>query len=318
MPETAKLHLTAHGDREILMTRAFDAPRAFVFEALTQPDMLKRWLHGPPGWEMVECAVDLTVGGAFRFAWRNGADGSGIGIRGAYHEIAAPARLVHTERFDEAWYPGMATITTNLAEDCGATTLTATLQYESREARDAVVNSGMEQGVAACYDTLADVLRAMQVHGGASEGDVTITRRFDAPRARVWQAWTDPQQLAAWWGPNGFTNPVCEVDVRSGGALRIVMRGPDGTEYPMRGEFRDVAAPERLAFTNVAVDARDMPLIDGMTTVTFATIGDSTEMTMHTRAMARTPQAVRMLAGMEMGWTQSFGRLGDYLARAAV
>src|SRR5258705_11639360 len=76
--------------------------------------------------------------------------------------------------------------------------------------------------------------------------EVTITRLVGAPRELVFRAWTDPKHLAQWWGPRGFTNPVCEVDLRVGGALRIVMRAPNGTEYPMRGVFREIVAPERL------------------------------------------------------------------------
>src|SRR5215471_5530713 len=88
-------------------------------------------------------------------------------------------------------------------------------------------------------------------HGKAT---VTLIRVFDAPRALVWKAWTDPKMMAQWFGPRGFTNPICELDVRIGGSLRIVMRGPDGTDYPMKGKFREITPPERLVFTNIAID----------------------------------------------------------------
>src|SRR5439155_6676281 len=86
------------------------------------------------------------------------------------------------------------------------------------------------------------------------EATVTLTRVFEAPRALVWKAWTDPEVMAQWFGPRGFTNPVCQLDVRVGGSLHIVMRGPDGNDYPMKGVFREVLAPERLVFTNIAID----------------------------------------------------------------
>src|SRR5436309_7085220 len=70
--------------------------------------------------------------------------------------------------------------------------------------------------------------------------ELTITRVFDAPRALVFKMWTEPAHMAQWWGPHGFTNPVCEMDVRAGGRLRIVMRAPDGVEYPMSGTFREI------------------------------------------------------------------------------
>jgi uncharacterized protein YndB with AHSA1/START domain len=102
------------------------------------------------------------------------------------------------------------------------------------------------------------------------EASVTLTRVFDAPRTLVWKAWTDPKMMARWFGPRGFTNPVCELDVRVGGSLRIVMRGPDGNDYPMKGVFREVLESERLVFTNIAIDKAGKHLLEGETTVTFA------------------------------------------------
>jgi uncharacterized protein YndB with AHSA1/START domain len=101
------------------------------------------------------------------------------------------------------------------------------------------------------------------------ERELTITRVFDAPRALVFKVWTDPKHLAQWWGPQGFTNPVCEFDARVGGELRIHMRGPDGAIYPMKGVIREFAPPERLAFTSIAIDAAGNHLLEGMTTVLF-------------------------------------------------
>jgi uncharacterized protein YndB with AHSA1/START domain len=153
------LKLTASSDREITMTRSFDAPRDLVFEALTKPALVQRWLLGPPGWTMPVCEIDLRVGGAYRYVWRH-ADGREMGMGGIYREIARPDRLVHTERFDTAWYPGEALITTILTEQASKITLTATILYESREARDSVLKSGMEGGVAASYDRLEELLAA--------------------------------------------------------------------------------------------------------------------------------------------------------------
>jgi uncharacterized protein YndB with AHSA1/START domain len=147
--------------------------------------------------------------------------------------------------------------------------------------------------------------------------EVTITRLVAAPRDLVFRAWTEPAHLARWWGPQGFTNPVCEVDARVGGELRIVMRGPDGTDYPMRGVFREVVAPERLVFTNFPVDAQDRPLMDGLTTVTFGAEGGKTRLTIATRATGLAAVAARMLEGMQAGWTQSIDRLEAYVATAA-
>jgi uncharacterized protein YndB with AHSA1/START domain len=148
-----------------------------------------------------------------------------------------------------------------------------------------------------------------------AEREITITRVFDAPRALVFKAWTDAKLLAQWWGPKGFTNPVCEIDPQVGGALRIHMRAPDGSIYPMKGEIRDIVAPERLAFTNIAVDEAGNHIIEGFTTVTFADEDGKTRLTLHTRGSAIVEKAVAYLQGMEMGWTMSIDKLQALLAR---
>ncbi|HEV7552155.1 MAG TPA: SRPBCC family protein [Candidatus Angelobacter sp.] len=156
-----KLHITTPTDREIAMTRVFNAPRGVVFDALTKPELVKRWLLGPPGWSMPVCEIDLRVGGKYRYVWRRDADGTDMGMGGVYREIVAPERIVATEKFDQAWYSGEAVGTARLVEQSGKTTLTQTVLYESKETRDAVLKSPMESGVAASYDRLADVLVSM-------------------------------------------------------------------------------------------------------------------------------------------------------------
>jgi uncharacterized protein YndB with AHSA1/START domain len=146
------------------------------------------------------------------------------------------------------------------------------------------------------------------------ERELFITRIIDAPRSLVFKAWTDPEHLARWWGPKGFTNPVCEVEAWKGGALRILMRGPDGAEYPMTGVFREVVAPERIVFTSVAMDGEGKHLLEGLTTVTFAEHGGKTKLTLQTRAVGLVANAARMLEGMDAGWTQSVDRLEAHVA----
>jgi uncharacterized protein YndB with AHSA1/START domain len=151
------LKVEARGDRELVMTRAFDAPRTLVFEALTKPELVKRWLGVFGKWTMPVCEIDLRVGGAYRYVWR-GPDGATMGMGGVYREIRRPEKIVATEKFDDAWYPGEALDTTVLAENGGETTLTVTVLYESRDARDAVLKSPMEQGAAQTYDNLEQLL----------------------------------------------------------------------------------------------------------------------------------------------------------------
>src|SRR5215210_6281000 len=108
MTNTGTLKVTTPTDREIVMARDFAAPRQLVFEALTTPRLLERWLLGPPGWSMVVCEVDLTVGGKYRYVWRHDRDRTEMGMGGVYREIVPPERIVQTESFDQSWYPGEA------------------------------------------------------------------------------------------------------------------------------------------------------------------------------------------------------------------
>jgi len=158
MNNPGNLKLTTRGDREIVITRSFDAPRKLVFDAFTRPELVKQWLLGPDGWSMPVCEIDLKVGGKYRYVWRRDKDGTEMGMGGVYREIVAPERIVATEKFDQSWYPGEAVGTSVLTEQGGKTTLTQTILYESREARDGVLKSGMEKGVVASYDRLAKLL----------------------------------------------------------------------------------------------------------------------------------------------------------------
>ncbi len=159
MPTIRQLTVTAPGDREILMSRVFDAPRHLVFEAMMRPDLLKRWLNGPPGWSLDICEVDGRVGGALRHVWRH-ADGREMGMGGVFREIAPPERIVRTELFDEDWTGGEALATLVLIEQGGSTRLDVTMLYASSEARDGVLASGMKDGVSVSYDSLDEVLEA--------------------------------------------------------------------------------------------------------------------------------------------------------------
>jgi uncharacterized protein YndB with AHSA1/START domain len=154
MLNTGTLKVTTPNPREIVMTRVFDAPRSLVFEALTRPELIKRWF-GPHGWNLIVCDVDFRVGGTWRYVLE-GPDGSTMGMSGEYREIVTGERTVHSEAFDE--YPGESIVTVELTENHGRTTFTATVLYDSQETRDAVVASGMEHGAAETYDRLADLL----------------------------------------------------------------------------------------------------------------------------------------------------------------
>lgn len=164
MKKTAgKLEITTPTDREIAMTRVFDAPRRLVFDAFTKPELVRRWLLGPSGWTMPVCDIDLRVGGRYRYVWRK-AGVPDMSMGGIYREIVPAERIVATELFDDPWYEGEAVDTTVFDEQGGRTTVTTTVLYASKEVRDAVLKTPMEEGVAAGYDRLDEIL-ASQVAG---------------------------------------------------------------------------------------------------------------------------------------------------------
>lgn len=157
MRQLGKLTVTTPGDRELAMTREFNAPRHLVWEAYTKPELVKRWLGAMDGWWMDVCEIDLRAGGTYRYLWR-GPNGERMGMRGSFLEVEPPHRLVATEQFDEAWYPGDASSTVELTEREGRTTLTLTVLYSSKETRDAVLQGPATGGVSAGFDKLDEVL----------------------------------------------------------------------------------------------------------------------------------------------------------------
>jgi uncharacterized protein YndB with AHSA1/START domain len=146
--------------------------------------------------------------------------------------------------------------------------------------------------------------------------EFVITREFAAPRERVFQAWTDPKHLAQWWGPKGFTNPVCEWDVRPGGKIYVVMRAPNGMDYPMGGDFIEVVAPKRLVFTSGALDEKGNLLFEFLHTAAFTEQNGKTTLTLNSRVVKTTAGANKYIGGFEAGMTQSLERLAEYLTKA--
>ena len=152
------LSITTPTDHQILITRAFDAPRQRVFDAWTKPELLRRW-YGPRNYRLVTCDVDLRVGGAWRYVLR-APDGTDMELLGVYREIVVPELLVTTERnVDcEAGEGAETIVTTRFTEHDSRTVVTSCITYPSTQLRDAVLRSGMERGVAEAYDRLADEL----------------------------------------------------------------------------------------------------------------------------------------------------------------
>lgn len=153
------MKIMTRGDREIVITREFNAPRRSVWDAMTRPELLRKWLFGPPGWEMTECVEDLRVGGRYRWAWK-GPAGEAMAMGGEYREVVPQERIVRTETFEFGCdaQAGEQVGTLTLDEKHGRTALTIALVYPSKEARDGALASGMEHGMSAGYDRLEAML----------------------------------------------------------------------------------------------------------------------------------------------------------------
>lgn len=148
-----KVTITPHGDRSIRITRSFNAPRALVFDAMSNAEMMKHWFHGAPGWTLTTCEIDLRLGGRYRWVWTNEA-GNEMGVGGEYKEIRRPERIVTTERYDQPWYPGEAIGTIELSEQGKLTLMTLTVEYESKAARDGVLAIPMASEMESGYQRL--------------------------------------------------------------------------------------------------------------------------------------------------------------------
>jgi uncharacterized protein YndB with AHSA1/START domain len=152
-----KLEVTTPSEREIRITRAFDAPPGLVFECHTKPELVTKWLLGPPGWSMPVCEIDLRAGGRYRYVWRNDDNGTEFGVQGEFREVLAPNRIVNVEKMDGV--PGEATCMASFAPVGEGTLYTLTMQFESQELRDGALESGMTDGMSLSYDRLDDVSR---------------------------------------------------------------------------------------------------------------------------------------------------------------
>ncbi len=160
MTHSGKLKITTKGDRELVITRSFDAPTRLVYEAMTTPAFIRRWLFSPPGWSMTACEEDVRVGGAYKWAWAGPDGNTAMVLHGVYREVVPQQRLVRTETFDMGcpMQAGEQVATMAFTEQAGKTLVTITVVYPSKEARDGILASGMEQGMSAGYDQLEAML----------------------------------------------------------------------------------------------------------------------------------------------------------------
>lgn len=292
--------------REIVISRTFDAPRELVFDAFTDVRHVSEW-WGPAGFTTTTHERDLCPGGVWRFVM-HGPDGTDFDNVIVYREISRPERLNYRHGETESG-PGAFDVTVTFEdvsaeEGRTATRLTLRTVFATAEERNYKVEKyGAIEGGQQTLSRLAE-------HIVKQNFRVTFTRIFDAPREMVFRAWTDPEQIARWWGPHNFANKVRAFEPRPDGAMEIDMIGPDGTVYPGGGLFLEVVEPERLVFKSSALDPEGTVLLEDHTSVTFEEVDGRTRMTLDARILRVQGVGLQYLRGMEEGWAQSLERLG--------
>jgi len=301
-PKTAS---AIEAERQLVFTRTFDAPRAVVFEAWTDPRHLEHW-YGPDGFHTTVHQLDLKPGGVWRLTM-HGPDGRDYHNRLVFVEVQRPARLVYRHEPEQGGEPVHSEVTVTFTEHAGKTDLELRMTFPTAEEREMVVrkyhaDEGGKQTLAKLAQHLAEKRFGM-----------VLSRVFDAPRDLVYQAWTDPEHLKNWWGPHHFSAPRCEVDARPGGRIHIDMRGPDGTVYPMEGRFEQVEAPERLVYMSWVNDAAGARIFDVRNVVALDEVRGKTRVTIMCEATVHQEIARQFLKGMETGWKQSLERLGSHV-----
>ena len=290
-------------DRELVFTRVLDAPRHLVFAAWTSPEHLSRW-YGPHGFKTTIEALDLRPGGTLRLVM-HGPDGARYPNSITYDEVRPPERLVYTTRGGREGEPEVQLKHIITFEAEGARTkLTLCLVFPSARAKaDNIASYHSDVGGVQTLERLAAALDELVVRGR----ELQLARTFAAPRALVWDAFTKPDHVKRWLAPRPLTMPIFELDLRTGGAMRMVMRAPDGSEFPSSGTVRDVRVGERLAWGGKIHDD-----IEVETVITFADEGSGTHVTVH-QTYSREGDPTR---GARMGWNASLDALAEVLAEA--
>jgi uncharacterized protein YndB with AHSA1/START domain len=312
------------GDREIVATRIFDAPRDLVFKVWTDPTHIGNW-WGPKGFVTTTFKMDVKPGGVWRFVM-HGPDGRDYENKITYLEVVKPERIVYKHGGDKDVEPVNFQVTATFEPQGEKTKLTMRMTFPSAAARDHVVKTyGAVDGLNQTLDRLGEQLPKI----GTADEEFVISRVFDAPRDVVWKAWTERDRLMQWFGPKGFTMSQAKLDFRQGGMLHYCLSGPEGKEMWGKFVYREIIPPQRIVWMHSFSDEKGgltrhpfssaWPL-EMLTTVTFAEHEDKTTVTVRwvpinaSAAERETFQNNR--EGMKMGWTGTFEQLAQYLAKA--
>jgi uncharacterized protein YndB with AHSA1/START domain len=279
----------------LVLERTFDAPVALVWNALTRKEDIKQW-----SFDIAEFAPKV----GFEFQFYGGDEKTQYLHRCKVTEAVSNKRLAYTWRYEG--YAGDSLVTFELFAEGSKTRVRLTHEgLDTFPKIPALARKNFEQG---WTEILGTSLKNFVE--GRRAGEMILTRVFDAPRELVWKLWTEPEHIRKWWGPKGFTLPGCEMDFRSGGRYRFVMRGPDGQDAPFHGVYREIVRNERIVFTAIL---DNLPGHELLTTVTFADEAGKTKLTV--RQTTPPGEAGR---GQNQGWSETLERLADLLAEKSI
>src|SRR5262245_8345215 len=315
---------TTTSDREIRLSRTFQAPPELVWEAFTNPKHVERW-WGPKGFTTTTEVMDVRPGGEWKHVMK-GPDGALYPNHSVYTAGEKPRFIAYKHSGRRGGGPGVSFEAFVSFEPEGeGTRVTLRQVFTSQEARDKVIREfGAVEGGKSHLESLAEFLPRL----AATDCEFVMTRTFDAPRERVFEAWTDPKQVAQWWSPQGFTTPVCDMDVRPGGSYRIVMLSPDGEEHPIEGEYLEVVKPSRIVMTIGSKEMRDHldalrpaeekgKVLPGTIVITFDEHFGKTTMTFVQTCETPADVETHRTDGTEEGWREMFEKLDALLVRGS-
>ena len=295
------------GDRELLFTRVYDAPRELVYEAWTKPEQVDRW-WGPSGFATFVYQMEVKPGGVWKLVMR-APDGKAFNNRMVFEEVVKNEKLIYRHEPEDGSEEVNFEVTVTFASrGTVQTEVTMRMLFPSAAERERVENTYQTiEGAAQTMQRLAQHLDDVQTGRTLGVREINLVREFDAPRELVFEMWEKPEHMMRWWGPRGFTLTKCEVDFRAGGKFSWVMRGLDKKDYPFEGEYVEVKPPERIVFDGLV---HNVPGQKAHTVVTFDDLGTRTRLTVHQEYTFEAP----MTRGAYEGWSQSLERLAGLIA----
>lgn len=296
--------------RELILERIFTAQQESVFKVYSESPHLECW-WGPKGWRTSTLQMDFRPGGVWHFCMTSPDGKMTSCAKFAYQEIVFPKMISYIESFvDEAGnkvgdLPDRK-VTVTFEGDGDRTKLVMITEFGSVESLQAIIDMGMVQGFTENFNRLDNYLPNFSLMEVMDEG-YQMTRLFDAPCEVVYRAWSSPEHLSHWWGPNGFSTTTEEFDMRPGGEWKFIMHGPDGTDYRNHIVFIEVEEGKKIVFRHKAPDF--------LATATFEDVSGGTRLTYSTR-FAAVSEFDRMKSYAVPGGQQTIERLGTYLQTA--